>query len=232
MIELHEITCAYGPIEAVRDLSLQAPNGSVVCIVGANGAGKSTTLKAMAGLVRPRRGRVVLDGKDITRLDPAGKLARGIALSPEGRRILPDFSVRENLRVGGHLLSRHKLESRIGEMVELFPLLGERMGQPGGSLSGGEQQMLAIARALMTDPAVLLLDEPSLGLAPIVTRQVFEAVANIREHGTTTVLVEQNSTALKVADHGYVLSDGRLVHEGPARELFGDERLRQAYLGA
>ena len=231
MIELQDIFCAYGPVEAVRGLSLQAQSGSVVCILGANGAGKSTTLKAMAGLVRPRRGKVVLDGKDITRLDPAGKLARGIALSPEGRRILPDFSVRDNLRIGGHLLSRHKLDSRMGEMVELFPLLGERMDQPGGSLSGGEQQMLAIARALMTDPAVLLLDEPSLGLAPIVTRQVFEAVASIRERGTTTVLVEQNSTALLVADHGYVLSEGRLAHEGPAGELFGDERVRQAYLG-
>jgi branched-chain amino acid transport system ATP-binding protein len=231
VIELQDIFCAYGPVEAVRGLSLQAPTGSVVCILGANGAGKSTTLKAMAGLVRPRRGKVLLDGKDITRLDPAGKLARGIALSPEGRRILSEFSVRDNLRIGGHLLPRHKLDSRIGEVVELFSLLGERMNQPGGSLSGGEQQMLAIARALMTDPAVLLLDEPSLGLAPIVTRQVFEAVANIRERGTTTVLVEQNSTALTVADHGYVLSDGRLAHHGPAHELFGDERLRQAYLG-
>ncbi|MBO0712390.1 MAG: ATP-binding cassette domain-containing protein, partial [Acetobacteraceae bacterium] len=149
----------------------------------------------------------------------------------EGRRILPDFSVRDNLRIGGHLLSRGKLDSRIGEMVDLFPLLGERMNQPGGSLSGGEQQMLAIARALMTDPAVILLDEPSLGLAPIVTRQIFEAVASMRESGTTIVLVEQNSAALSVADHGYVLSEGRLAHQGPARDLIGDARLREAYLG-
>ena len=231
MLNVEDIYCSYGSIEAVRGVSLEAPDGSVVCILGANGAGKSTTLKAIAGVVRPRKGKVTLDGQDVTRVGPAGKLSRGIALAPEGRRILPDFSVRDNLRIGGHLLPRRKLDARIAELAELFPLLRERMGQPGGSLSGGEQQMLAIARALMTEPKVLLLDEPSLGLAPIVTRQMFDAVARIRERGTTTVLVEQNSMALSVADHGYVLSEGRLDHEGPARELFGDERLRRAYLG-
>lgn len=231
MLSVEEIYCSYGPIEAVRGVSLEAPRGSVVCILGPNGAGKSTTLKAIAGLVRPRKGKVMLDSRNVTRLGPARKLAQGIALAPEGRRILADFSVRDNLRIGGHLLSRKKLDARIREVVELFPLLGERMGQPGGSLSGGEQQMLAIARALMTEPAVLLLDEPTLGLAPIATRQVFDAVARIRENGTTTVLVEQNSVALSVADHGYVLKEGRLDHEGPADELFGDERLRRAYLG-
>ncbi len=231
MLRVEEIHCSYGPIEAVRGVSLEARRGSVVCILGANGAGKSTTLKAITGLVRPRKGRVMLDGQDVTRLDPARKLARGIALAPEGRRILADFSVKDNLRIGGHLLSRRELDSRIGELVELFPLLGERMGQLGGSLSGGEQQILAIARALMTEPALLLLDEPSLGLAPIATRQVFDVVARIREKGTTTVLVEQNSMALSVADHAYVLSEGRLDLEGPAQELFGDQRLRRAYLG-
>ncbi|MGB9182935.1 MAG: ABC transporter ATP-binding protein [Solirubrobacteraceae bacterium] len=225
------IHCSYGPIEAVRGVSLEVPRGSVVCILGPNGAGKSTTLKAIAGLVPPWKGTITLDGRDITRLDPARRLALGIALAPEGRRILSDFSVKENLRIGGHLLSRQRLESRIAAMIELFPLLGERIDQPGGSLSGGEQQMLAIGRALMTEPAVLLLDEPSLGLAPITTRQVFEVVARIRENGTTTVLVEQNSMALSVADHGYVLSEGRLDLQGPAAELFGDERLRRAYLG-
>ena len=231
MLSVEDIYCSYGPVEAVRGVSIEAPAGSVVCILGPNGAGKSTTLKAIAGVVRPRKGKVTLDGRDVTRLGPARKLARGIALAPEGRRILADFSVRDNLRIGGHLLSRREMAGRIPELVELFPLLGERMGQLGGSLSGGEQQMLAIARALMTEPEVLLLDEPSLGLAPIITRQVFDAVARIRERGTTTVLVEQNSLALSVADHGYVLSEGRLDHEGPAQELFGDERLRRAYLG-
>lgn len=232
MLSVEDIYCSYGPIEAVQGLSLEAPRGSVVCILGPNGAGKSTTLKAIAGLVRPRRGKVRLDGREVTRLDPARKLSRGVALAPEGRRILADFSVRDNLRIGGHLLSRRKLDSRISHVVELFPQLRERMDQPGGSLSGGEQQMLAIARALMTEPALLLLDEPSLGLAPIATRQVFDTVARIRDSGTTTVLVEQNSMALSVADHGYVLSDGRLDLEGPAQELLGDERLRRAYLGS
>ena len=202
-----------------------------MCVLGANGAGKSTTLKAIAGLVRPWKGRVTLDGRDVTRLDAARKLALGIALAPEGRRIFADFSVRDNLRIGGHLVSRREVESRIQAALELFPLLGQRADQQGGSLSGGEQQMLAIARALMTQPTVLLLDEPSLGLSPIATRQIFEAVAHIRERGTTTVLVEQNSLALSVADHGYVLSHGRTDFEGPAQELFGDERLRRAYLG-
>jgi branched-chain amino acid transport system ATP-binding protein len=231
MLAVEDIHCAYGPIEAVRGLSIEAPDGSVVCILGANGAGKSTTLKAIAGLLRPRRGRVVLDGRDVTRLDSASRLSRGIALAPEGRRMFADFSVRDNLRIGGHTLSRRRLEERIREMVDLFPLIGERMSQPAGSLSGGEQQMLAIARALITEPKVLLLDEPSLGLAPIITRQVFDVVAQIRQRGTTTILVEQNSLALTVADHGYVLAEGRLDHEGPASELFGDERLRRAYLG-
>ena len=231
MLAAEDIYCSYGPIDAVLGISIEAPEGSVICILGPNGAGKSTTLKAIAGVVRPRKGRVTLEGRDITRLGPSRKLSEGIALAPEGRRILADFSVRDNLRVGGHLLNRNKLGARIREVVELFPLLGERMNQPGGSLSGGEEQMLAIARALMTQPTVLLLDEPSLGLAPIATRQVFDAVARIREQGTTTVLVEQNSLALTVADHGYVLSEGRLHHDGPAQELFGDERLRRAYLG-
>jgi branched-chain amino acid transport system ATP-binding protein len=231
VLAVEDIYCSYGPIEAIRGISLEAPKGSVICILGPNGAGKSTTLKAIAGVVRPRRGRVTLDGRDITRLGPSRKLSQGIALAPEGRQIIADFSVKDNLRVGGHLLSRGKLETRMRELMELFPLLGQRMNQPGGSLSGGEQQMLAIARAMMTDPAVLLLDEPSLGLAPIITRQVFDAVSRIREQGTTTVLVEQNSLALTVADHGYVLSEGRLRHDGPAQELFGDDRLRRAYLG-
>ena len=231
MLAVEDIYCSYGPIEAIRGISIEAPKGSVVCILGPNGAGKSTTLKAIAGVVRPRKGRVTLDGRDITKLGPSRKLSQGIALAPEGRGIIADFSVKDNLRVGGHLLSRSKLEARLRELLELFPLLGERMDQPGGSLSGGEQQMLAIARAMMTDPAILLLDEPSLGLAPIITRQVFDAVARIREQGTTTVLVEQNSLALTVADHGYVLSEGQLRHDGPAQELFGDDRLRRAYLG-
>ncbi len=233
MLSVEDLHCSYGPIEAVRGLSLEAPTGSLVCILGPNGAGKSTTLKAIAGLVRPWRGKIRVGDRDVTRLDAARRLSHGVALAPEGRRIFPDFSVEDNLRIGGHLLSRRELAARIRGAIELFPLIGERMNQPGGSLSGGEQQMLAIARALMTRPSLLLLDEPSLGLSPIATRQVFDTVAHIREEeGTTVVLVEQNSLALSVADHGYVLSGGRLDLEAPAQELFGDERLRRAYLGA
>ncbi|MGI8505847.1 MAG: ABC transporter ATP-binding protein [Solirubrobacteraceae bacterium] len=233
MLSVEDLHCSYGPIEAVRGLSLEAPTGSLICILGPNGAGKSTTLKAIAGLVRPWRGKVRVGDQDVTRLDAAHRLSRGVALAPEGRRIFADFSVQDNLRIGGHLLSRRDLDARIKGATELFPFIGERMNQPGGSLSGGEQQMLAIARALMTRPSLLLLDEPSLGLSPIATRQVFDTVARIRkEEGTTVVLVEQNSLALSVADHGYVLSGGRLDLEAPARELFGDERLRRAYLGA
>jgi branched-chain amino acid transport system ATP-binding protein len=233
MLSVEDLHCSYGPIEAVRGLSLEAPTGSLVCILGPNGAGKSTTLKAIAGLVRPWRGKIRVGDQDVTRLDAARRLSRGVALAPEGRRIFADFSVGDNLRIGGHLLSRRELDARIRAAVELFPFIGERMNQPGGSLSGGEQQMLAIARALMTRPSLLLLDEPSLGLSPIATRQVFDTVARIRkEEGTTVVLVEQNSLALSVADHGYVLSGGRLDLEAPARELFRDQRLRRAYLGA
>jgi branched-chain amino acid transport system ATP-binding protein len=233
MLSVEDLHCSYGPIDAVRGLSLEAPTGSLVCILGPNGAGKSTTLKAIAGLVRPWRGKIRVGDQDVTRLDAARRLSRGVALAPEGRQIFADFSVQDNLRIGGHLLSRRELAARVRAAVELFPFLGERINQPGGSLSGGEQQMLAIARALMTRPSLLLLDEPSLGLSPIATRQVFDTVARIRkEEGTTVVLVEQNSLALSVADHGYVLSGGKLDLDAPARELFGDERLRRAYLGA
>jgi branched-chain amino acid transport system ATP-binding protein len=232
MLSVDDLHCSYGPIEAVRGLSLEADEGSLVCVLGRNGAGKSTTLKAIAGLVRPWRGRVRVGQEDVTRLGPAQRVSRGVALAPEGRRIFADFSVKDNLRIGGHLLSRNELPTRMRAAIELFPFIGERLEQPGGSLSGGEQQMLAIARALMTRPSLLLLDEPSLGLSPIATRQVLDSVAKIREEGTTVVLVEQNSLALSVADHGYVLADGVLELEGPAQKLFGDERLRRAYLGA
>jgi branched-chain amino acid transport system ATP-binding protein len=231
MLSVEDLHCSYGPIEAVRGVSLSADAGSLICILGPNGAGKSTTLKAIAGLVRPWRGRIRVGERDVTRMGAAARVASGVALAPEGRRIFADFSVRDNLRIGGHVLSRADLAERIAAAVALFPILGERIDQPGGSLSGGEQQMLAIARAMMTRPALLLLDEPSLGLSPIATRQVFETVQRIRADGTTVVLVEQNSLALSVADHGYVLSGGRLDLDAPASELLGDERLRRAYLG-
>jgi len=231
VLEVDDLYCAYGPIEAVRGVSLEAPTGSLVCILGPNGAGKSTTLKAISGLVRARRGSIRLDGEELTQLDAALRLAKGVALCPEGRRILGDFTVEENLRLGGHLLARRQCEARIHEALAAFPLLRERRRQRAGSLSGGQQQMLALARALMTEPKLLLLDEPSLGLSPIATRAVFDAIQRVREQGTTVVLVEQKSIALKLADHGYVLRDGHLDLDGPARELLSDERLQRVYLG-
>lgn len=231
MLAVEGIHCAYGPISAVEDISLEARDGALVCILGANGAGKSTTLKAIAGLVRPWRGRVRLDDRDITRLSPARRLALGVALCPEGRRVFPDFTVEDNLRLGGHLVSARELPARIAEASKLFPALGERMRQPAGSLSGGEQQMLAIARALMTHPKLLLLDEPSLGLSPLLTEDLFNSVAGIRERGTTVVLVEQKRMALRIADYAYVLANGGVDHKGRPDEVMGDEQLKRAYLG-
>jgi branched-chain amino acid transport system ATP-binding protein len=228
---LDDLHCSYGPIEAVRGLSLEAPTGSLVCILGPNGAGKSTTLKAISGLVRPWRGSIRVDGEEVTRLDAARRVARGVALAPEGRRIFTDFTVEENLRVGGHLLHRRQLDDRIREAIALFPLLAERRKQHAGSLSGGQQQMLALARALMTHPKLLLLDEPSLGLSPIATNEVFDAIRRVRDQGTTVLLVEQKSMALKFADYAYVLRSGGLDLEGPAGELLGDDRLHRVYLG-
>jgi branched-chain amino acid transport system ATP-binding protein len=231
MLALDAVHCSYGPIAAVKGVSLEARDGTLVAILGANGAGKSTTLKAIAGLIRPWSGRIRFRDRDITRLAPGRRLGLGIALCPEGRRVFPDFSVEDNLRLGGHLVAARDLPHRIAEAITLFPVLGERMRQPAGSLSGGEQQMLAIARALMTHPTLLLLDEPSLGLSPRLTQQVFETIAEIRTRGTTVVLVEQNSAALRIADYAYVLANGSVDHEGAAGEVMNEEELKRAYLG-
>ena len=232
MLTLDDVWCAYGPITAVRSLSLEAASGALVCILGANGAGKSTTLGAIAGLVRPRRGRIVFDGKDITALDAPQRVALGITLAPEGRRIFTEFTVEQNLWVGGHQLSRREAVARIGAVTALFPILRERLKQPAGLLSGGEQQMLAIARALMKQPRLLLLDEPSLGLAPLITRQVFDIVQEIRRRGTTVILVEQNARmALKIADYAYVLANGRVTLAGTAAEVAASGQIERSYLG-
>lgn len=233
MLRLEGVTCAYGPIVALHDLHLEAGAGTVVCVLGANGAGKSTTLKAIAGLVPPRRGRIWFAGRDITRVDPPRRVAMGIALCPEGRRIFPEFTVEENLRIGAHVLASREIASGIARAVELFPRLGERLRQPAATLSGGEQQMLAIARSLMSRPRLLLLDEPSLGLAPIVMRQIFDRIQAIRQEGTTVVLVEQNANmALRVADYAYVLAHGRVTLEGPAGTVSTGGAIERSYLGA
>lgn len=232
MLTVDGISCSYGPIQAVRDVSLDVPDASLVCILGANGAGKSTTLKAVAGLVTPKRGRILLGEKDITRAGAASRVGYGIALSPEGRQIFTEFTVRENLLVGGHRIPRREIDQRLGRAMDLFPILRERMHQPAASLSGGEQQMLAIARALMTEPTLLLLDEPSLGLAPLITQQVFQIIQDIRAQGTTVILVEQNARmALKIADYAYVLANGRVDMQGPAQEIMAAGEIERSYLG-
>ena len=206
--------------------------GEIVSLLGANGSGKSSTLRAISGLVRAGAGRIVLDGRDITRAAPEAIVAAGIGHVPEGREIFPEFTVRENLLVGGHTVSRAAVADGIERALGLFPVLGQRAGQLAGTLSGGEQQMLAIARALMVRPRLLLLDEPSLGLSPRLAREIFGVIARLNAEGTTILLVEQNARrALALASRAYVLETGRMVVDGPAAALAADPRIRAAYLG-
>jgi branched-chain amino acid transport system ATP-binding protein len=233
VLRLEGLTCAYGPIVAVRDLNLRANDGTIVCLLGPNGAGKSTTLKAIAGLVGLRRGRIWFAGRDITHAAPPQRVELGIALCPEGRRVFPEFTVEENLRIGGYRLGGRDVAAGIARAVELFPRLGERLRQRAATLSGGEQQMLAIARSLMSRPKLLLLDEPSLGLAPIIVHQIFDRIAAVRREGTTVVLVEQNANmALRAADYAYVLARGRVALEGAPGAVSAGGAVERSYLGA
>ncbi len=231
ILSVEDLRVRYGRVEAVRDVSFEAAPGALVALVGANGAGKSSVINAVTGIVRPRGGRVLFEGRDITRTPSHKLVEQGLVQVPEGRQILASLTIAENLQLGGwHAGSAGR--RRIDEMYQRFPVLGERRSLPAGSLSGGEQQMLAIARALVAGPKVMLMDEPSMGLAPKVVDEVFEVIEEIRASGTTVVLVEQNARrALRAADHGYVLQTGEIVHSGPAEELLGDERIVQAYLG-
>ncbi|HSW20024.1 MAG TPA: ABC transporter ATP-binding protein [Ramlibacter sp.] len=234
MLELHDVELAYGAIRAVKGVSLQVRAGEVVAIIGANGAGKSTLLKAIAGLHPVAGGRIVLGGADCSRTPAHHRVRLGVALSPEGRGVFADQSVEDNLILGGYLVraDRAKVQVRIDREFARFPRLLERRNQAAGTLSGGEQQMLAISRALMCDPKLLLLDEPSLGLAPLIAADIFRAILQLREAGMTIVLVEQMANqALAVADRGYVLSTGRVELEGTGRELLDNPAVRAAYLG-
>lgn len=232
MLQLDGVSAGYGPVEALRDVSLEVADGALVCVLGANGAGKSSTLKTVSGLLRPQRGRVLFNGRDITRLSPDARVALGIAHCPEGRRVFSRLSVEQNLRVGGHRLPAREVTAGIDQSLAVFPALSALLTQRAGNLSGGEQQMLAIARALMSKPRLLLLDEPSLGLAPAMIAQVFATIAAVSAAGTSVLLVEQNVTkALSAASFGYVLAGGRVEIAAPASELVGSERLRAAYLG-
>ena len=231
MFEISNLSVNYGGIEAVRDISFSVPDGSIVTLIGANGAGKSTTLRTIAGLVRPRAGKIVFNGEDITGKDPAYIVGKGITLVPEGRRIFPDLTVLENLKIGAYLRSG-SIEDDIEWVYQLFPRLKERSWQYGGTLSGGEQQMLAVGRALMSRPKLIMMDEPSLGLAPLVVRDIFSIIRRINEEGVTILLIEQNANmALQVADTGYVMETGVITLSGKGSDLIRDEGVRKAYLG-
>ncbi len=234
MLELRKVNTYYGNIRILHDLSLTVEAGEIITLIGANGAGKSTTLMSISGIVPPRRGTILFKNVPIHALPPEKIVALGLCQVPEGRHIFPGLTVRENLDMGCFLRRDRKQIREDREYIySLFPILGQRQHQPGGNLSGGEQQMLAISRALMARPELLLLDEPSMGLAPLVTRQIFEIIARInRENNTTILLVEQNANlALKTADRGYVLENGRIVLHDRASALLRDEEVQKAYLG-
>ena len=232
MLEVTDLHVSYGAIEAVKGISLSIEEGQVVTLIGANGAGKTTTLRTLSGLLHPTSGEVVFEGARLDKLPAHAVVRRGIAHSPEGRRIFPLMTVEENLELGGYSRKGESLAGDVGAVFERFPKLEERRAQKAGTLSGGEQQMLAIGRALMSRPRLLMLDEPSMGLSPIMIQLIFETIAELRAAGTTILLVEQNaSAALSLADVGYVLETGHIVLTGSGPELLADERVRKAYLG-
>ena len=232
MLVLDDVNTYYGNIHALQGISLRVDPGEIVTLIGANGAGKTTTLKTISGLLHPRRGTVTFEGKDISKTSAHQLVRLGIGHAPEGRRIFSRMTVFENLQMGAFTRDQATIGPDIDRVMELFPRLRERTHQLGGTLSGGEQQMLAIARALMSEPRVLLLDEPSLGLAPILVQQVFQKIKDINAQGTTVLLVEQNALqALSIAHRAYVLQTGRVVLSGPAEEIKQNESVRKAYLG-
>jgi branched-chain amino acid transport system ATP-binding protein len=233
LLEIDGLHVSYGAIQALRGLSFEVEAGKIVTLIGANGAGKSTTLNTISGLLHPLQGRVRLDGEDLTAVPPHQIVLRGIVQVPEGRRIFGRLTVLENLEMGAFTRTDpREIQDGLARVFTLFPRLRERMHQVAGTLSGGEQQMLAIGRALMARPRVLLMDEPSMGLAPILVEQIFEAVKDINRQGTTILLVEQNAfMALNIADRGYVLQTGTITLEGNAAELQANEDVKRAYLG-
>ena len=232
ILEIRNLVVSYGGIEAVKGISFDVEEGSIVTLIGANGAGKSSTLRSIAGLVKPAGGEINFRGDNITGRDSAIIVKKGITLVPEGRRIFPDLTVLENLKVGAYLRN-DDISGDIAWVYDLFPRLKERSWQPGGTLSGGEQQMLAVARALMSKPKLIMMDEPSLGLAPLVVRGIFDIIREINAQGVTVLLIEQNANmALKVADYAYVLETGRIGLSGTGRELLVNEDVKRAYLGS
>ena len=232
ILSIRDLKVNYGGIEAVKGISFDVREGSIVTLIGANGAGKSSTLRAIAGLVRPASGSIVFRGDNIANMDTSVIVRKGITLVPEGRRIFPDLTVLENLRVGAYLRG-DDISEDINWVYDLFPRLKDRSWQAGGTLSGGEQQMLAVARALMSRPKLIMMDEPSLGLAPLVVKGIFDIIREINAQGVTVLLIEQNANmALKTADYAYVLETGRIGLSGTGRELLADENVKRAYLGS
>ncbi len=232
MLTIQDLDVFYGPIQALHGLSLRVEEGEAVAVLGANGAGKSTLIKAVAGLVSPRRGEIALDGQPIHRLPPWERTARGMALVPEGGRVFRDLTVEQNLRLGGFLRREEENRAQMDRVYALFPVLAERRSQLAKTLSGGEQQMLAIGRALMARPRLLLIDEVSMGLMPILVQKVFGVIDGLRQENVSILLVEQNAAAaLEVVDRAYVLENGHMVLEGPAAELRQEPRVQAAYLG-
>ena len=233
LLELQDVEVAYGDLPALRGVSLDVEEGETLSVVGANGAGKTTMLRAISGLLRPRAGRILLDGARLDRMPSPVIVARGVVQVPEGRKIFPGLTVKENLELGSYVAAAraHRRES-LERVLGLFPRLAERQRQAAGTMSGGEQQMLAIGRALMARPRILMLDEPSLGLAPIIVQEIFRIIAEINRVGTTVLLVEQNTRqALSLSRRGYVLENGRIALEGSGADLLGNEHVRRAYLG-
>ncbi|WP_017604245.1 ABC transporter ATP-binding protein [Nocardiopsis alkaliphila] len=233
LLSVQGLTAHYGPVRVLDDVSLDVPDRGLCAVLGANGAGKTTLLRTLTGLHRATSGRVLLEGEDLTRLPAEKVITRGLAHVPEGGGVIVELTVEENLRLGGLWRSDRRDRTTFDEVMDLFPPLVERRTKSASTLSGGERQMLAIGRALMARPKVLLLDEPSLGLAPLITKQIFTLLRDLRDHtGLTVVLVEQNAAgALSVTDHGFVLNQGRVATEGPSEGLLADDRTRHAYLG-
>jgi branched-chain amino acid transport system ATP-binding protein len=231
LLELADVEVCYGAVAALRGIRLEVAEGEIVTLLGANGAGKTTTLRSISGLLRPRSGEIYLDGRALSTIPAHSLVGRGVSHVPEGRRVFGGMSVRENLLMGAYHDRRH-VRADTERVFALFPQLAERASQPGGTLSGGEQQMLAIGRALMSRPRLMLLDEPSMGLAPRFVQTIFEVIEEINSAGVAVLLVEQNAAqALRVANRGYVLETGRVVLRGSAADLLADDRVRQAYLG-
>ena len=232
ILEIKDLHVSYGGIKAVKGITFDVEEGSIITLIGSNGAGKSTTLNTIAGLIKPESGSIFFEGNEITGKDPNFIVSSGITLVPEGRKIFPDMTVLENLKIGAYL-RKDDLSDDIEWVYSLFPRLKERSWQLGGTLSGGEQQMLAVGRALMSKPKLIMMDEPSLGLAPIVVRDIFSIIREINKQGTTILLIEQNANmALKTANHAYVLETGRIILQGSGAELLDNETVRAAYLGS